>query len=144
MVRELSRSEVAGAVERWLACFGKHSDGIHADQYLWHVFSYERFPSVRAEAAKAAYALHEAHEYVILSNDRDRGWVTDIRPAQCPLSDWFVFPPNLAWTMAFTHEDGWLGPFFARHPDHERLNAENAAQIRKARETASARLKGWA
>jgi hypothetical protein len=49
----------------------------------------------------------------------------------------------MAWTMAFTHEDGWLGPYFARHASYQNLNAENLAMIRKAKKAEEARLKGW-
>jgi hypothetical protein len=28
--------------------------------------------------------------------------------------DIYVWPNGLDWTMAFTHEDGWLGPYFSR------------------------------
>jgi hypothetical protein len=45
--------------------------------------------------------------------------------------------------MAFTHEEGWLGPYFARHPAFARLNVENVAAVRKAEEAAVAKLKGW-
>jgi hypothetical protein len=45
--------------------------------------------------------------------------------------------------MAFTHEDGWLGPYFARHERFSELNRENEMKIRKAREAEVARLKGW-
>ena len=70
-------------------------------------------------------------------------FVTDQRPTNCYLSDWYVFPENFAWTMAFTHEDGWLGPYFARHERFSELNRENEMKIRKAREAEVARLKGW-
>jgi hypothetical protein len=45
--------------------------------------------------------------------------------------------------MAFTHEDGWLGPYFARHASYQGLNAENLAKILKAKKAEEARLKGW-
>jgi hypothetical protein len=61
---------------------------------------------------------------------------TDVLPASSSWSDYYVFPPDFAWTMAFTHEAGWLGPYFARHPDYERLH-------RKAQKAAVAREKGW-
>jgi hypothetical protein len=28
--------------------------------------------------------------------------------------DIYVWPDGLEWTMAFTHEDGWFGPYFSR------------------------------
>ena len=140
----LSESEVAANVERWMACFGKNSEGIHIDQFMWHVFSNRRFPSVSRAAALEQYPQHEAHEYVVLSNDRDEAFTTDIRPMECSLSDWLVFPANLAWTMAFTHEDESLGPYFALHPRFSVLDAENRGRIKKAREAERARQKGWA
>jgi hypothetical protein len=45
--------------------------------------------------------------------------------------------------MAFTHEDGWLGPYFARHERFSELNRDNEMKIRKACEAEAARLKGW-
>jgi hypothetical protein len=69
------------------------------------------------------------------------------RPQACNLTDSYVCPPTRAWTMAFTHEDGWLGPYFAVHPDDEALNKKNLKQVhdteRKQHEVARARSKGW-
>lgn len=45
--------------------------------------------------------------------------------------------------MAFTHEQGWLGPYFAKHPDYARLDAANRARIRKREDAARARERGW-
>jgi len=134
ILRRLSEHEVAESVERWLDCFGVNRAGVNTDAFMWHVFSFERFPSVQGVAAQEQYQLHEAPEYIVVSNDRDEGFTTDVRPTDCSLADWLVFPQNLAWTMAFTHEDGWLGPFFALNPRFKSLNAQNLAKIRKARE----------
>ena len=61
--------------------------------------------------------------------------------------DYCVFPANLAWTMAFTHEDGWLGPYFARHPDYEALTRQAARQqlaaARKAQQLEWAKKMGY-
>ena len=73
----------------------------------------------------------------------DEALVTDQKPTWCSAPDCYVFPRNLAWTMAFTHEDGWLGPFFARHPDFERLQGDNLKGLRKAQRAAAARQRGW-
>ncbi len=45
--------------------------------------------------------------------------------------------------MALTHEDGWLGPYFAQHPEYDRLNEANQLKLRKLRERDAARNKGW-
>ncbi len=143
IIRLLTKAEVLECVDRWLACFGKDRFGVNTHAYLWHVFSYERHPSLSGQAAVQEYEKQGAPEYWIISNERDEGLVTDILPASCSLRDWLVFPANLAWTMAFTHEDGWLGPYFARSARYQTLDAENQARIAKARAAAIAREKGW-
>ncbi len=39
--------------------------------------------------------------------------------------DCYVFPKNLAWSMAFTHESGWLGPYFSKHKNYSQLQKRN-------------------
>lgn len=147
VIRRHSTDEVRALVQTWLETFGKRRLGANTRSYLWHVFSYECYPSISGEAALAAYGLRTAPEYTVLSNDRDIAFVTDERPVSSSLRDYLVFPPNLAWTMAFTHEDGWLGPYFARHPDFDRRDRENVAAVehalRKRQQIEVARRNGW-
>ena len=141
--RQFSAGEALQVVESWLGAFGRNREGIDADAFLWHIFSAGRYPSEGGLAARASYEQQVAHEYVVLSNDRQVVFTTNQRPETCSLTDYYVFPPNLAWTMAFTHEDGWLGPYFARHWNFEALDRENAARVRKEHEAQAAKLKGW-
>ena len=141
--RQFSAGEALQVVESWLGAFGRNREGIDADAFLWHIFSAGRYPSESGLAARASYEQQVAHEYVVLSNDRQVVFTTNQRPETCSLTDYYVFPPNLAWTMAFTHEDGWLGPYFARHRNFEALDRENAARVRKEREAQAAQLRGW-
>jgi hypothetical protein len=143
IVRQLTRLEISESVGRWLDCFGKDRFGVNARAYMWHVFSYERYPSLSGQAAQREYEQHEAPEFWVVSNERDEGFVTDLLPQSCSLRDWIVFPVNLAWTMVFTHEDGYLGPYFARSPAYASLNAENQTRVGKARSAARARDMGW-
>ena len=143
VLSEFTRHEAAELATRWLEVFGRDRFGINTGAFLWHVFSYGRTPSLALGAAWAAYEQQACRDYVVLSNERDAALVTDQRPTRTPFRDALVFPRNFAWTMALTHEDGWLGPYFARHPQHERLDAENAAGMKKARAIEQARLKGW-
>jgi hypothetical protein len=110
---------------------------------MWHVFSYGAYPSVALQDAFNAYAGVASLEYVVLSNDGDGAFITNQKPTSCSFRDYYVFPKNLAWTMAFTHEDGWLGPFFAKHRDFDKLNGENLNKMRKAEEAAEAKRKGY-
>lgn len=143
VITRFSKQEIAALVARWLEVFGAERFGVNARAYMWHVFCGERYPSVSGRQAQAEYEQCEAPEYVVLSNDRDLAFSTDLRPVQASLRDFLVFPVNLAWTMAFTHEDGYLGPYFARNADFARLNEANMAAVRKKREVENARLRGW-
>lgn len=144
VLRTLPEAEAAALTSAWLQVFRPHREGTNVKRYLWHVFSTSGYQSLSGKAALAAYATREAPEYLVLSNDQRFAFATDQRPDKIDLSDCLVFPPNLAWTMAFTHEDGWLGPYFATHPDVDRLDAANLAQMRKRRELDAASAKGWA
>ena len=48
------------------------------------------------------------------------------------LDDLYVFPRNLAWVMAFTHEAPYIGPFFKKHRDYQRLNQKNMQAVKYA------------
>lgn len=143
VLRKFSESEASQLAEAWLKVFGKKRRGINTKDYLWHVFSTASFPSISGVEAMEEYKKQTGLEFVVLSNDRKQAFVTDRFPDASPYSDFYVFPQNLAWTMAFTHEDGWLGPYFARHPDFATLDGENQAKLKKHREAELARQKGW-
>jgi hypothetical protein len=155
LLREYTPVEAAALAAQWLAVFGANGFGSGSREYLWHVFSFAAFPVLSLKEARDQYELETCAEYIVLSDDKDVAFLTDQRPTASSLSDWFVFPPNLAWTMAFTHEDGWLGPYFARHPQYAALNAKNLAlldkqhadeqaRLRKQGEIEIAKKRGWA
>lgn len=142
-LQEFTPDEVARLVQGWLDVFAQNGQGTNTRAYMWHVFSGSRFPALEGEEARAEYLRQICGEFVILSNDRDAAFLTDTRPEDRPFSDFYVFPPNLAWTMAFTHEEGWLGPYFAQHPRYAELNPANIARVKKQEEIAHARSRGW-
>lgn len=145
VLRTLEGSEAQALAQDWLAVFRPHG-APSTRQYLWNVFgqSAPSYPALFGDAARAAYLEQQAPEYWVLENDQRFAFVTDQRPTHLRRSDSVVFPPNMAWTMAFTHEDGRFGPIFARHRLWEQLNADNLAQIRKRQEIDRAWQKGWA
>ena len=143
VIREFSEEEADRLADDWLAVFGKSRHGVNTKAYLWHVFSGARYPSSSGAAAVDQYKRQSGTEFVVLSNDRRLAFLTELLPESSSLSDYYVFPPNLAWTMAFTHEDGWLGPYFARHPNFEQLNEANQTKLKKVREMEVAQRKGW-
>ncbi len=101
------------------------------------------FSSISGEKARSEYESQDAAEYVVMSNEHKLTILTDLKPERCNLSDYYVFPVNMAWTMAFTHEEGWLGPYFTFHPDFEPLNRENEKLLKKKRQNEIAKQKGW-
>ena len=143
VLRTLSEDEAAALTKAWMQVYGRRGQGLNMKDFMWHVFSGGGFDCLSGQEALTAYVTRQAAEYVVLSNDRRTAFVTDVRPDRAALSDYMVFPRNLAWTMAFTHEDGWLGPYFAVHPDALRLEADNLAGIRKKQQVEAARAKGW-
>jgi hypothetical protein len=144
VLRQFSEAEASVLAAGWLAIYGKNRHGANTKAYLWHVFSGARYPSASGADAVEQYKQQVGREFVVLSNDRKLAFLTERLPEASSLADYYVFPPNLAWTMAFTHEDGWLGPYFARHPGYAKLNAENQAKLQKHLQAEAARQKGWA
>ena len=63
------------------------------------------------------YGKHFAPSYYLLPDNlgkfKKEIVVTRTKPSSnTKLLDFHVFPKNFAWSMAFTHEDGWIGPKF--------------------------------
>ncbi len=143
ILRHYSPSEVELLVQAWLGTFAGNAAGVNTKAYLWHVFSFARFPSVSGAMALAEYQQQVASEFVVLSNNRVEAILTDTSPGWCSVADYQVFPANMAWSMSFTHEDGWLGPNFAKHTNYLEPNGTNTAKVKKARDAAAAKEKGY-
>lgn len=147
IIRRCTEQEARQLVGEWIDVYARNAGGANIEAFLWHTFSSGAFPAVCKREAELHYAAQVASEIVVLSNDRASALLTDSLPTQCSVSDYLVFPRNLAWSMAFTHEDGWLGPYFARHARYDSLVAENIRRSRemqrKAREAERAKREGW-
>lgn len=145
IIKVYSLEETKHIAQQWLDIFGKNRRGAHTKAYKWHVFSYGRYPALEGEPALEEYAQQVPCACIVLPNEKGYSAVlAEDKPYGCHWTDYYVFPVNMAWVMAFTHEDGWLGPYFAKHPDYVKLNAENKAKARKAEEKAEAIRRGWA
>lgn len=145
-VRHFTDAEAAALTATWLAAFGSDRGGVNVTGpkgHLWAVFCAERFPCVAREEARCTYRLQREAEYLVLLNDGRAAVATDALPLEVPLADYCVFPPNLAWTMAFTHEAPLDGPYFARHARFDELSKSNLALLRKKQAAEAAKAKGW-
>jgi hypothetical protein len=117
IIQTYTAAEARELALRWLSVFGRQCQGIDTKSYLWHIFSAGRHPCLSGTAAQQQYQQQQGKAFLVLANDRQHALLTDLRPETCRYTDYYVFPPNLTWTMAFTHEEGWLGPYFAWHPE---------------------------
>ncbi len=90
--------------------------------YMWDVMNSE----FQLEDAVEEYGKEAAPHYVILEDcfgqDEKEIYITKQKPTgNNKLQDFHVFPKNMAWSMSFTHEDGWIGPKFSRHKNYKNL-----------------------
>jgi hypothetical protein len=117
--------EAAKLHERWRAVFASEvfartGERVHLG-YDWHACSYGFTESLAKEAALEAYRLTALAPLHLLPNDDDDDapCLLLAAPAALPVLtdlDVSVVPHDFSWTMVFTHEDGYVGPFFARAP----------------------------
>ena len=120
-VAALARTERAAALHAWRAVYaaayfaakGKWKHG----QYEWHVFSFGYTRAVQGDRAVEGYRAQPAAPFLVVPEDRrwpafrcaGGGW-PDFAATRL---DVYVWPTDLDWTMAFTHEqDSGLGPYF--------------------------------
>lgn len=126
-IEVLSSQEKAHWQNRWREAFGgpyqaKFGQG-DLQQYDWHLFSFKVHPAIGGDAARKKLSQRAAGaSLLMIPSDLDR---FDQMPAfalsgtkRAPdLSslyiDYMVFPKTLEWSYACTHEDGWIGPYFA-------------------------------
>ena len=95
---------------------GRRVEGL----YDWHIFSFNHAPFQEGAQALAIYDRLAISPRIIICPHDDRLPALEIAGAHC-LPDFrayghdvMIWPEGLAWTMAFTHEDGWFGPYFCR------------------------------
>ncbi|SBT18484.1 hypothetical protein MGA5115_02615 [Marinomonas gallaica] len=143
ILKVFSVEETAEIEKSWMNIFCKNKQGFNTKAYKWQIFSGGGYPSVDGDAAREEYKMQSAEKFVMLPNDGGNAVLTDCLPQACCLSDYYVFPLNMAWVMAFTHEEGWLGPYFAKHKNYNALNKDNLMQVKKAQQKAEAKKKGW-
>lgn len=112
-------SEAENLRKRWLESFAKDVDttDIFIDNFLWHLFSYERVKAVEGDEAKDKLKAIPKKSLYIFLNDRNIAYrlenaekfsVEDIRFYQ----DVYVVDEDFTWTYVSTHENGLCGPYF--------------------------------
>jgi hypothetical protein len=121
-VTPLDPAECAAWRARWRLTYGgpqaQFGSG-HLREYDWHLFSFRHAPALAFAEAIAAYRKERARELMVIpSEDDGPGFRLEVTGEMPDLEgfayDFMVCPPDLSWTLACTHEDGCVGPFFAR------------------------------
>ena len=138
----LEKGKASLIAKKWESTYLKNKQGVNTRSYKWHIFSSGRYDALEGDAALDEYSKHIAAKYYVMSNEGDV-LLTDLLPQELNYKDVYVFPENLAWTMAFTHEEGWLGPYFAKHRNYKKLEGENELHRRKLAQKEIAKKNGW-
>jgi hypothetical protein len=90
--------------------------------------------AVYGEKAIEEYSKHDALQYLIMDDVLDPSSPEIFLSSQKPiydtyLTDFHVFPKNMAWCMSFTHEDGWIGPLFTKNSAYTSLQKKNKQAV---------------
>jgi hypothetical protein len=89
---------------------------IYFDQFLWHVFSYEKLSCLKNEEAmkafnqepkKCCYVFYQHHDNAFMINNADKIKAEDFENEH----DVYVVDKNFHWTFVHTHEY-YCGPYF--------------------------------
>lgn len=143
IIETFSEKESREIEARWMNVFCKNKQSYTTKDYRWHIFSGGGYPAAEADDAKKMYSEHSAESYCVMYNNGSTIDLVKEKPSDLNHKDVYVFPKNMSWTMAFTHEEGWLGPYFAKHPNYIELEKENEAYKIKLQQIAIAKSKGW-
>lgn len=147
VLKVFNNKETFAIHKKWINTFAKDRDGVSLGQYKWHIFCADRYKNIEGSRANDEYESHIAERYIVISDGKDNAFMVDEKPMNLIYQDVYVFPENFAWTMAFTHEEGWLGPYFAKHKNYAKLNEENIKHLKakqeKLKQIEIAKQNGW-
>lgn len=115
-----SPEEKSGVHKRWLEAYAakvKRATGSWIyNGFRWHGFSWDHEAALEGDSALKTYLAQWSAPYVIF--DEEGNWSYGCRSERYPDfthfgADIYVAHHNMKWTMAFTHEQPHIGPFFA-------------------------------
>ena len=120
---KLGSTEHDRITEQWRLVFArdvKNATGewIH-NRFRWHGFSFDYQKSIRGTEALDAYQRQWSAPFFIF--DEEGTWSYSCTSNAYPDfssfgADIYVAHKNMKWTMAFTHEQPDIGPFFVEKP----------------------------
>ena len=121
-VAEISRQEKQQLQLQWRAVFAFTLNVQRARRTSssrdWHIFSTKQAVCREHAMAQTLYQRIKSADFFIIPEAEELPGLRCTAAALPDLSalalDLYVFPPDLAWTMVFTHEPAWHGPYFAQ------------------------------
>lgn len=122
---EIPSPERWALMQRWREVYAAR---LHAttgkwkkDGFEWHVFSFGYARSIAEAKAVVEYRAQSPSKFVVMPEDRRDLTLPAYRVIGGALPEFggthfdvLVSPESLTWTMAFTHEEGYCGPYFSR------------------------------
>jgi hypothetical protein len=113
----IERLELHRLVNRWLKSFcvpvfDRTGKWVYKS-FKWHAFSFEFVHAVSGTKALDVYQRHPLKEYILFNDDES--WAFKCSGGSHPNlhEDAYLVPLDFKWTMAFTHEQPNIGPFYA-------------------------------
>lgn len=104
-------------IKKWKEKFIGDKTAPHLDEYLWHIFSYEKVHSITRENATKEYLeqytadtfiFNEQQQYLI----RCKGAIP-VLEMDGFIDDIYISHHNMKWTYVIPHEVPYIGPFFS-------------------------------
>jgi hypothetical protein len=119
---EISRQEKQQLQQQWRAAFAFNLRTQMARRQSsdrdWRVFSTKQAVCREGAVAISLYSRVRVPDFFIVPEDEGLPGLRctgDTPPDLSVLQlDLYVSPPDFTWTMVFTHEQPWHGPYFAR------------------------------
>jgi dihydroorotase len=112
------KAAVDALKDKWTLNFaaGIKTNDVYIDQFLWHIFSYDRKPHFEREAADKAFIERPEAERYIFFQHSDDAYYLENAEALAPEDlaetfDVYVVNKRFNWTYIVTHESD-LGAYY--------------------------------
>jgi len=115
--------KVAELKNSWLASFavGVKIDDIYIDQFMWHIFGYQRLPCIDGDEATSHFlSQNKSQCYIFFQHHNDAYYLENaatltqndlIDGIDFISSDLYVVSKRFNWTYVTTHEND-CGPYY--------------------------------
>jgi hypothetical protein len=135
---KLSDDAVDRLADRWRHTFAQSVRGATGQfthlGFDWHAFSYSFVHALQGDAARAEYRSRQRRQRFLVLDGPTMTAGFACESETLPSFDRagvdvYVVPEDFSWTMVFTHEGDWLGPYFTTADwARTRVPAERAVQ----------------